>query len=295
MTYLWISAIQIRFGFPKTYPKELLITNTDIISRAFYGLYRILPFVYELRLILDWTFTKTALDYQAWMVLEDIRTVLYNRRIYLAQISKKKAGASQDFLTKLIWGFLFFLALFIVLLFPLIFFSNINPALEYNTISDIKVTIGFKGWDPLYTNRWYYLKPESSRRPWAPYATYMDDVRKFQEFDPNVDFQYLNVTPYSNEFITFSPPARLALIDSLMHAKPELELLYQITRKSPESILKVENSVALSLSDSQQQQIIEMLRQVSNPPVIVLNQAYNPLFINAEKQIIETSYPEIYW
>jgi hypothetical protein len=60
--YLWISALQIKKGLPEVMHIYFMMGQYDIFHKsAFLGFMNI-PFIYELRVFIDWTYTKTSLD-----------------------------------------------------------------------------------------------------------------------------------------------------------------------------------------------------------------------------------------
>lgn len=66
--YFMLSALQIRYGFPiMKKPSSVLQFNDNILALAGANIYGGLPFIVEIRCLLDFTFSKTALDiFQFW-------------------------------------------------------------------------------------------------------------------------------------------------------------------------------------------------------------------------------------
>jgi len=54
------------------------------------SIYRAIPFVYELRTLLDWICTPTTLIFFNWLTVEDIKTELYYRKCGMTPVSAAK-------------------------------------------------------------------------------------------------------------------------------------------------------------------------------------------------------------
>mmetsp|Transcript_25026 Transcript_25026/g.17692 ORF Transcript_25026/g.17692 Transcript_25026/m.17692 type:complete len:105 (-) Transcript_25026:1318-1632(-) len=60
--YFIISAIHIRFGMPSLKKGGFMMDKYQPINSYIFRGFLAIPFIFELRSIVDWTFTKTALD-----------------------------------------------------------------------------------------------------------------------------------------------------------------------------------------------------------------------------------------
>ncbi|KAJ6775327.1 hypothetical protein OIU79_018492 [Salix purpurea] len=76
---LALQAIQIRFGVPheSTLYRQFLTSSISRINHMGFRVYRALPFLYELRCVLDWSCTTTSLTMYDWLKLEDIHASLF--------------------------------------------------------------------------------------------------------------------------------------------------------------------------------------------------------------------------
>lgn len=66
---LALQAVQIRYGMPhkSTLYRQFLTSEVSRINYLGYRLYRALPFLYELRCVLDWSCTATSLTMYDWL------------------------------------------------------------------------------------------------------------------------------------------------------------------------------------------------------------------------------------
>lgn len=72
---LALQAIQIRFGIPhkSTLYRQFLTSKVARINYLGYRLYRALPFLYELRCVLDWSCTTTSLTMYDWLKVSSVK------------------------------------------------------------------------------------------------------------------------------------------------------------------------------------------------------------------------------
>lgn len=165
---------QIREGYPFSTYGEFLTRDSGTISYVVFTVYRAIPFVYELRTLLDWICTPTTLIFYEWLVVEDIYTELYNRKCgtHPPRLSRlaaglcwlvrgtdasewwayadlqyfeeegRKFGAPQTRRTKCCTGVLLFIGLLLVVWLPLLLFSGANPASEPNPVLSAELSLG---------------------------------------------------------------------------------------------------------------------------------------------------------
>ena len=67
--YLTIQAYQMRIGLPEVRKGSFLMETFNPVSGVVYRGYLAIPFIFELRTLIDWTFTTTALDAFQWIKL----------------------------------------------------------------------------------------------------------------------------------------------------------------------------------------------------------------------------------
>ena len=70
--YFCLSAYQIKVGLPEIRKGSFLIDTYNVWGSSIYRVYLAIPFIFELRSIIDWTFTKTALDVFQWIKLSTV-------------------------------------------------------------------------------------------------------------------------------------------------------------------------------------------------------------------------------
>ncbi|TYI70493.1 hypothetical protein E1A91_D08G225200v1 [Gossypium mustelinum] len=136
---LALQAVQIRHGIPhkSTLFRQFLTSEVSRINYLGYRLYRALPFLYELRCVLDWSCTTTSLTMYDWLKLEDINASLYLVKCdALLNRAQHKQGEKQTKMTKCCNGICLFFILICVIWAPMLMYSSGNPTNIANPIKD---------------------------------------------------------------------------------------------------------------------------------------------------------------
>ncbi|XP_015570622.2 piezo-type mechanosensitive ion channel homolog [Ricinus communis] len=148
---LAFQATQIRFGIPhkSTLYRQFLTSSISQINYLGFRLYRALPFLYELRCVLDWSCTTTSLTMYDWLKLEDIHASLFLVKCDVdLNRAKHQQGEKQTKMTKFCNGICLFFILMCVMWTPMLMYSSGNPTNIANPIkeasirSDIRTTSG---------------------------------------------------------------------------------------------------------------------------------------------------------
>ncbi|XP_051118716.1 piezo-type mechanosensitive ion channel homolog isoform X3 [Andrographis paniculata] len=144
---LALQAIQIRHGVPheSTLYRQFLTSEVSHVNYIGHRLYRALPFLYELRCVLDWSCTTTSLTMYDWLKLEDIYASLYLVKCdYVLYRARHKQGEKQPKMTKFCNGICLFLILICVIWAPMLMYSSGNPTNIANPINDASFQLGIK-------------------------------------------------------------------------------------------------------------------------------------------------------
>ncbi|GAB2234344.1 hypothetical protein Drorol1_Dr00003592 [Drosera rotundifolia] len=144
---LALQAVQIHYGMPhkSTLYRQFLTSKVSRVNYLGYRLYRALPFLYELRCVLDWSCTTTSLTMYDWLKLEDINASLYLVKCdaVLNRVNHKQ-GDKQTRMTKFCSGICLFFILICVIWAPMLMYSSGNPTNIANPIRDVSVQVDIK-------------------------------------------------------------------------------------------------------------------------------------------------------
>ncbi|KAK8542359.1 hypothetical protein V6N12_014957 [Hibiscus sabdariffa] len=141
---LALQAIQIRFGIPheSNLYRQFLTSSISQTNYLGFRIYRALPFLYELRCVLDWSCTTTSLTMYDWLKLEDIHGSLF---LVKCDVDLKRAkhqhGQKQTKLTKFCSGICLFFILICVIWAPMLMYSSGNPTNIANPIREASAQI----------------------------------------------------------------------------------------------------------------------------------------------------------
>ncbi|KAL6502839.1 hypothetical protein OROHE_024007 [Orobanche hederae] len=187
---LALQAMQIRYGVPhqSTLYRQFLTSEVSLVNYLGYRLYRALPFLYELRCVLDWSCTTTSLTMYDWLKLEDINASLYLVKCdNVLNRATHKQGEKQTKITKFCNGICLFLILICVIWAPMLMYSSGNPTNIANPVNDASFQFDIKttsGRLPLYQTTlckriaWDQLNPNVDLDPQNYLASY--DVNDIQ-------------------------------------------------------------------------------------------------------------------
>ncbi|CBI34341.3 unnamed protein product, partial [Vitis vinifera] len=144
---LALQAIQIRFGIANkgTLYRQFLTSSVSQINYVGFRIYRALPFLYELRCVLDWSCTTTSLTMYDWLKLEDIHASLFLVKCDAdLNRARHQQGQKQTRMTKFCNGICLFFILMCVIWAPMLMYSSGNPTNIANPIKDASIRIDIK-------------------------------------------------------------------------------------------------------------------------------------------------------
>lgn len=152
--YLFFSALQVRFGLHDIKKKSLFMRKDTLFYSILFKCYKYCPFIYELKLVIDWTCTPTALDIFKWFKFESVYDNLFMIQCYVRANENVPAGKKIRNLDKLIWGVSTFILLIALLLGPILLFSTLNPTNVLNDVygASVSLILCFQSGESSYNN-----------------------------------------------------------------------------------------------------------------------------------------------
>nr|CAD7439031.1 unnamed protein product [Timema bartmani] len=158
--YFLLSAYQIRCGYPTRIIGNVFCKKYNISNFVLLIGYLNLPFLYELRTLMDWMWTDTSMSVFEWLKMEDIFNNVFqtkcSRRIELkypqARGVKRRAlfkylmgGGAQIMIIAMIW-------------LPLLVFALGRQVGKPNIPYEVSVSLSIDAYTPLYTMKAKYIK-----------------------------------------------------------------------------------------------------------------------------------------
>ena len=136
---LAVSSWQMQKGHPKATSGNILLRHYNTLSSLSATAYTAIPFLYELRCLLDWTCTQTTLTLFEWLTFEEIRLTLFQAEMTKRFRSTRSFGKSQPVHVKFVQGLLFFSLLLVVLWTPLLIFSSGSPSFQIPVLNGVNM------------------------------------------------------------------------------------------------------------------------------------------------------------
>lgn len=118
--------------------------DTSEAQKWIFRIFKAIPFLWEMKVITDWTVTKTSLDLFQWFRLDDASMYLFFNK-YMADWRKSRTAYEEmTTFNKFLYGVLFNFGLIVLILAPILLFSGINPTLASNPIVGGSLSISFE-------------------------------------------------------------------------------------------------------------------------------------------------------
>ncbi|NWS72325.1 PIEZ1 protein, partial [Crotophaga sulcirostris] len=229
--YFSLSAYQIRCGYPTRILGNFLTKKYNHLNLFLFQGFRLVPFLVELRAVMDWVWTDTTLSLSNWMCVEDIYANIFI--IKCSRETEKKypqpKGQKKKKIVKYGMGGLIILFLVAIIWFPLLFMSLVRSVVGVvNHPIDVTVTLKLGGYEPLFT----MSAQQQSIQPFTP----QDYEALTKEFERHpVAMQFITLYGYedivtariegsSGSLWSISPPSREQMRRELQNGSSDITL-----------------------------------------------------------------------
>ncbi|KAM9720068.1 piezo-type mechanosensitive ion channel component 2 isoform 2-T2 [Menidia menidia] len=225
--YFGLSAYQIRCGYPTRVLGNFLTKSYNYVNLFLFQGFRLVPFLTELRAVMDWVWTDTSLSLSSWICVEDIYAHIFILKCWRESEKRypQPRGQKKKKVVKYGMGGMIVVLLICIVWFPLLFMSLVKSvAGVVNAPLDVSVKITLAGFQPIFTM--------SAQQKQLQEVT-EEDFTKFKktfvtldESSTNEAMQWLEnyfredliiaeLKGSSNSLWTISPPSRANLIEML--------------------------------------------------------------------------------
>ncbi|XP_008564099.1 PREDICTED: piezo-type mechanosensitive ion channel component 1 [Galeopterus variegatus] len=282
--YFALSAYQIRCGYPTRILGNFLTKKYNHLNLFLFQGFRLVPFLVELRAVMDWVWTDTTLSLSNWMCVEDIYA-----NIFIIKCSRETEkrypqpkGQKKKKVVKYGMGGLIILFLIAIIWFPLLFMSLVRSVVGVvNQPIDVTVTLKLGGYEPLFT----MSAQQPSIVPFTPQA-YEELSRQFDSHPLAMQF----ISQYSPEDIVtariegssgalwrISPPSRAQMKRELYNGTADITLRFtwnfqrDLAKGGTVEYTNEKHTLDLAPNSTERWQLASLLEGTSDQSVVIPN------------------------
>uniref|UniRef100_UPI00398E3A9B piezo-type mechanosensitive ion channel component 1 isoform X2 n=1 Tax=Pristiophorus japonicus TaxID=55135 RepID=UPI00398E3A9B len=305
--YFALSAYQIRCGYPTRILGNFLTKKYNHLNLFLFQGFRLVPFLVELRAVMDWVCTDTTLSLSSWMCVEDIYA-----NIFIIKCSRETEkrypqpkGQKKKKIVKYGMGGLIILFLICIIWFPLLFMSLVRSVVGVVSHPiDVTVTVKLGGYQPLFTMsaQQHSLKPFSQK-------DYNDLCSMFERNPAAMQFITLygyedvmtaHIEGSSGSLWSVSPPSRQAMINELNSNESVMTLRLMWTFQRDLNVGGIhehtseKHTIDLDPENPVRKQLADLLLGTRKEPVLISHML--PKYIRAPNGLdanpVQQMYPE---
>ncbi|KAG9479078.1 hypothetical protein GDO78_012632 [Eleutherodactylus coqui] len=277
--YFGLSAYQIRCGYPTRVLGNFLTKSYNYVNLFLFQGFRLVPFLTELRAVMDWVWTDTTLSLSSWICVEDIYAHIFILKCWRESEKRypQPRGQKKKKVVKYGMGGMIVVLLICIVWFPLLFMSLIKSVAGVtNKPLDVSIKISLGGFQPIFTMS---AQQNQLKDVDTLYKSFMKGFSKdttalqFLEGYGTEDITIAELEGNSNSLWTISPPSRISMINSLKTLDHDFTLVISWTIQRNMSLgAKAEitgEKQTFSLSNETRREIAQMMESNDTKPVVL--------------------------
>ncbi|XP_059358611.1 piezo-type mechanosensitive ion channel component 2-like [Carassius carassius] len=231
--YFGLSAYQIRCGYPTRILGNFLTKSYNYVNLFLFQGFRLIPFLTELRAVMDWVWTDTTLSLSSWICVEDIYAHIFILKCWRESEKRnpQPRGQKKKKVVKYGMGGMIVMLLICIVWFPLLFMSLVKSvAGVVNTPLDVSVTLTLGGLQPIFTmsaqqNHLKTVSPAEFAEFVKKYSSDANALQFLESYIPE-DLTIAQLEGSSNSLWTISPPSKENLIKMLSKSTETFPLTF---------------------------------------------------------------------
>ncbi|KAJ3594601.1 hypothetical protein NHX12_003908 [Muraenolepis orangiensis] len=221
--YFGLSAYQIRCGYPTRVLGNFLTKSYNYANLFLFQGFRLVPFLTELRAVMDWVWTDTSLSLSSWICVEDIYAHIFVLKCWRESEKRypQPRGQKKKKVVKYGMGGMIVMLLICIVWFPLLFMSLVKSvAGVVNKPLDVSLTITLASFQPIFT----MSAQQDQLQNRLDYTFFLESFKGRSDEDAcnqwlgtylAPDLTVAELEGSSNSLWTISPPSRKNLIKML--------------------------------------------------------------------------------
>lgn len=221
--YLLLSAYQIRSGYPTRILGNYFCKKYNYINLFLFKGYMAIPFLYELRSLMDWIWTDTSMNIGNWLKMEDIFAHVFVLKCQRRAEDEYPTprGAKRSPLIKYGVGGSILLIIILIIWFPLLLFALGNSVGQSFKPYDCTIELAISGYEPIFkVSAQQEALKTLTQNEWDSLLFHFQKHPSIMSFLANYDMNdvtMVNLNSNSTSLWAISPPSQSALIRELQN------------------------------------------------------------------------------
>lgn len=279
----WISsALQLKYNYPPLRTETFLGGRYGIVGSSLHNIYRSIPFIEELKTIIDWSVTPSALGLWPWLKYSDIFERLYAvqcaRAFTGTFFGRHQFGRPLSQMSKMMQGVMFVGLSVLILWSPFLILSRASM-MTPNNIRSFKIEFSIENHGPSFLS---FTQEEFG--PILDHNSQEFKILKFKEgvnpfeVDPNY-FTTVNLPNVSQRAWNISEASRVKLMNHLRDPKQtsHINVNWTIQREKSQDSPTIEGSFREKLSDIERKSFAALLDPKTDDNLVTVTKISNIL------------------